>query len=137
MEKNFKLRLLFGIFVSIIILSVSCKKDDANPATSLPGKGDLNVIVCDVQETYYGGAEVFLYKSSTERTNDPQRTGFVSRLNTYYDAPSDSGAVFKNLSSQKYYVWVRYDLGLGNFITGEGESLIISNQRTKLKVVLQ
>jgi len=135
MDKIFNPLLILVLFVTTLILTDSCKKDEAKPA---PSPGDLNVVVCDVsQSNYFGGAEVFLYLSSADRTNDPQRTSYYRKATTDNSDPIFIGAAFYKLNYQKYYVFARHDLGFGNLIVGEGESFITSGQTTKLTVVLE
>jgi hypothetical protein len=99
--------------------------------------GNLAVLVCDALQTYWGGAEVFLYKTESDRTNDPQRTSYYQKATTDNSDPQNIGAVFYALTYQKYYVYARHDLGGGNFITGVGESFIQSGKTTKLTVKIQ
>jgi hypothetical protein len=95
--------------------------------------GDLRVVVCDATETnYFGGAEVFLYKSDAERTSDPMRLNYFRKTTTDNSDPIEIGAVFYDLVYQKYYVFARRDLGGGNFIQGVGESFVTNGITTKL-----
>jgi hypothetical protein len=100
--------------------------------------GDLEVFVTDtLEETFYGGAEVFFYKSEADRTNDPQRTSFYKKAITDNTDPINIGAIFYRLINQKYYVFCRWDQGMGDIFTGVGESFVPAGKKTKLTVKVQ
>jgi hypothetical protein len=83
--------------------------------------GNLNILVCDVsQMDYFGGAEVFLYKTEAERTADPSRTSYYRKALTDYSNPTSIGARFYSLAPQNYYFFARRDIGSGTFLTGVG-----------------
>ena len=100
--------------------------------------GNLEVFVTDtLEETYYGGAEVFLYKSEADRSNDPQRTSYYQKTACDNTDPINIGAIFYRLLNQKYYVFCRWDDGMGDIKTGEGESFVPAGKITKLTVKVQ
>jgi hypothetical protein len=98
-------------------------------------RGDLRVVTCDATQTnFFGGTEVFLYKSDAERTSDPMRSNYFRKTTTDNSNPIDIGAIFYDLADQKYYVFARHDLGGANFIQGVGESFVPAGVVTKLIV---
>jgi hypothetical protein len=106
-------------------------------AAPVQSTGHLKVLVRDALQTYYGGAEVFLYLTESARTNDPQRTNYYQKATTDNSDPINIGAVFYLLHYQKYFLFARHDLGGGNFIYGVGESFIQSGKTTELIVIVQ
>jgi hypothetical protein len=105
-------------------------------AAPIQPTGNLKVLVCDVLFTYFV-ADVFLYLSDVARTNDPQRTSYYQKAISDKEDPKNIGAVFYALTYQKYYVYARFNLGSGNFITGVGESFIQLGKTTELIVKIQ
>jgi hypothetical protein len=81
--------------------------------------GDIHVLVCDQTQTnYFGGAEVFLYKTDADRNNDPARKNYYRKAITDNYDPQGLGAVFYELSDQQYFLFGRVYLGGGNFLNG-------------------
>ena len=100
--------------------------------------GNLKVLVCDVTQTnYFGGAEVFLYLTEADRTNDPQRANYYRKAITDNSSPQTLGAMFYELPYQKYFLYGRVDLGGGNFLTGTCEGFIIVASTRTLYLVVQ
>ena len=104
---------------------------------TLPDPGDIQVIVCDITQTnYYGGAEVFLYRSESDSRLDPQRTSYYLKAITDYSDPVSNGAVFYALPYQKYFFYCRKDLGGGNFLNGFAEFFVKSGIIVTLVIVV-
>lgn len=100
--------------------------------------GDLKVVVCDITTTtFFGGAEVFLYKTDSERFSDPLRQYYFRKAQTDNSDPQNLGAIFYALPFQTYYVACRFDLGGGTFLFGVGESPVPTGKTTKLEVMVQ
>jgi hypothetical protein len=100
--------------------------------------GNLNVFIVDSDKVnYYGGAEVFLYKSEAERNADNQRNHYYRVAYTSNTDPVSLGAMFYELANQKYYLFARRDLGGGNFLPGTGESFVPAGVITKLVISIQ
>lgn len=134
MRKHFNQLFMLAIIFTTLLFSYNCKKDE--PAAKPPG--NLQILVCDQsQTTYFGGAEVFLYKSGSDRTNDVNRTNYFRKTTTDNSAPETIGAVFYDLPVQVYYAFGRRDLGGGNFISGTGDYSVTSGQTTPFMLIVQ
>lgn len=130
--KNFKHLQILVMFISVLLISVNCKKEEVTQPS-----GDLKVIVCDsTLKGYYAGAEVFLYKTESARTNDVIRTNYYQKATTDDIEPFGVAAIFYSLPYQKYFVFSRFPMGV-NYLTGVSESFITSGKQTSLVVVIQ
>jgi len=99
--------------------------------------GDLDVFFCDATGTnYFGGADVYLYRSYSERFNDNSRTNYFSKASTDNTDPFHTGAIFYALTYQKYYIACSWSNGTVTF-TGEGECFVPKSQTTKLVIHAQ
>jgi hypothetical protein len=99
--------------------------------------GDLQVIVCNQTSTnFYGGAQVYLYKSYSERLNDASRTSYYRMAVTDNTDPVNVGAIFYGLTYQKYYLFVKWT-DMTNTYTGEGETFVPKGKMTKVTVKVQ
>jgi hypothetical protein len=122
-----KMRLLFGIIImaGLLFTTNSCTEDIPTYTKVIQvGCFDVNqthfkVVVCDITQTnYFGGAEVFVYYTEADRTNDPQRTQYAYKGTTDNGDPAGIGAMFYKMEARKYYIFARRDMGAGNFLTG-------------------
>ena len=114
---NFNSLSVFVIFFTTLLFTSACNKEgDITPPIR---NGNLRVLVCDItQANYFGGAEVFLYKTNAERTTDAQRLKYYRKTTTDNSDPMNIGGIFYDLPAQSYYIFCRRDLGGGNFLTG-------------------
>ena len=129
--KKMKFFLGFMVMATVIFISNSCTENIPTYETTTfigcSDPGNLNVLVADATQTnYFGGAEVYLYKSDADRTADPQRQNYYRTALTSNSTPITNGAMFYELAYQKYYFFARRDLGGGNFIQGVGEAFVPS-----------
>lgn len=113
--------IFFSILLLFTVLFFSCKKDTATDPLPCSDPGSLEVRVCDILQTYYGPADVYLYDSDSARTADVNRT--VYKKTTSASNPSSSGALFGNLTAKRYYFFARFVSGAKTF-TGKGDALV-------------
>ena len=133
MGKKYIPLLVLVMFFATLLFEISCKKDE----TTKP-PGDLKVVVCDTSQThYFGGAEVFLYKSGSDRSNDLTRKNYYRKTTGDNTDPINIGAMFYSLPSQTYYIYARRDLGGGKFFTGIADCFVPSGMTKTLVVVVQ
>ena len=98
-----------------------------------PPPGDLEIFVVDnIGTSYYGGADVYLYKSDADRTNDPQRTNYFQKASTGTTDPSAEPALFSNLPVARYYLFCSFYWT--TTMTGTADILVVSGKKTQLKV---
>lgn len=140
--KKMKYFLGFMMMTAIMVIANSCAEDIPTYTTETfvgcSDPGNLNVLVCDAtQSNYFGGAEVFLYKTDAERTADPQRSNYYRKAITDNSDPQNKGGIFYQLAFQKYFFFARRDLGGGNFLTGAGEAFAKSCVTTNAIAVVQ
>jgi len=133
--KKMKYFLGFMAITTVMFISNSCTESIPTYETTnfigCSDPGNLNVLVSDATQTnYFGGAQVFLYKTDADRTADPQRQNYYRQANTDNTDPITKGAMFYSLTYQKYYFFARRDLGGGNFIQGVGEAFVPSCRTT-------
>jgi hypothetical protein len=101
--------------------------------------GNLEVFAEDLSEmTYFGSAEVFLYKTLAERENDPTRVFYYRKGITDNNDPANIGAVFYELQYKKYYFVARWFHPLtGKLWVGAGESFVPPCLTTQVVVDMQ
>lgn len=91
--------------------------------------GNMNVVVCDqTQIKYFGGAEVYMYETETQRNLDAQRMQFNRKAITDYSDPKNIGAAFYQLPLKKFYYYARIETsaGSGKYLVGVTECYVIS-----------
>jgi hypothetical protein len=121
-------------------------KDNKNNAATSPvwsfttldaPPGDLKVIVCNVAGTaYYGDADVYIYKSYSERLNDASRTSYFRKASTDNTDPHLKGAIFYALVYQQYYLFCSWTNGTVTY-TGEKECFVPKGQMSTCTVKIQ
>lgn len=120
-------------FTFILLCTVvfsACKKDITVPVVPCTTPGDLEVRVCDITQTnFFGGAEVFLYNTATDRDADVSRTNQLDKRITDSTDPNTSGATFYQLASQRFYFYARWTNGTLNF-HGVGDALVTTCKTT-------
>lgn len=74
--------------------------------------GGLNISACDPDQTnYYGGVDVFLYKTDEDRTNDITRTKYYLKSTTDKVDPMNVGAIFNDLFVAEYFAFCKWTDG--------------------------
>jgi hypothetical protein len=139
--KKMKYILGFMLMVTAMFISNSCTENiptyESTTFIGCSDPGNLQILVCDALQTmYYGGAEVFLYLSDADRTNDPQRQNSFRKSSTPNTDPNINGAMFYTMPFQKYYFFARRDLGGGNIIQGSGEAFCPTCRTTTVTCTL-
>jgi hypothetical protein len=141
--KKMRYFLGFIMMTAVMFINNSCSEDiptyttDVYQGCNKVEETHIKVVVCDALQTYWGGAEVFVYQTEQARTDDPQRTNFWRKGTTDNSDPTNIGVIFYQTPYQTYYFFARHDLGGGNFITGVGEIKPEMCNTVKLVVVVQ
>ena len=144
--KKMRYFLGFIMITAVMLIANSCAEDIPTYTTeTYVGCNDVNqthikVVVCDETQTnYFGAAEVFMYQTDADRTNDPQRTSYYRKSLTDNADPVNVGAVFYNTPFQKYFFFVRREtsVGSGNFLTGVGDGFPEMCTTKKIVVVVK
>jgi hypothetical protein len=128
---------MFSIMALLGVLAIftGCEKDGNENTNKI--KGLLNVRVYDpYQQKFLYGAEVYLYKSLTERTNDSLMQNYFRKELTDSNQTGFIGAFFSDLDTQEYFIDVRWKNPVSNAYAYGGGQIVLKKDTNVIIIII-